>query len=123
MNRWRAVFTVQHWRLWFGLVAFGYGVFAVYRVASKQVVSGSSEAITHVMLWTFLPPLWFAFESFVLCKTPQERETIRPNQELASKIWAAVLAAILFLLNPGGPQQAVSTRVQEPNGTVETKLP
>ena len=96
--------TRTDWRTLFAIVAFGYGVFAVYQIAAAPIPEGATkrprlpEDIWHVMLWTFVPPLWFYFETMVIAKTPEEREKIKPHQDLVSKVWAAVLAAILFLV-------------------------
>ena len=89
-------------RFWFGVGAFIYGIVAVYRIASgaAQPALGtrSTEVIWHVMLWTFAPPLWFAFEATFLCKSNEDWQRLKANQELAGRIWAAVLASILFLV-------------------------
>lgn len=84
---------------WFGLVAFVYGVVAVTRCALFDVnlKHHPGEATLHVLAWTFGPPLWFAFETYVLTK-PEQRAELEKGQKIVASLWAAVLAAILFLV-------------------------
>lgn len=67
--------------------------------------------VAHVVLWTVGPPAWFFLETYTLgahllpdASHPDDParkagyERMRLGQDLASKVWAAVLAAILFLI-------------------------
>ena len=83
----------------FGLVAFSYGIIAVTRCAlgKLNLVNNPIEATLHVLAWTFGPPLWFAFETYVLTGA-DGRADLEKGQKMVSSIWAAVLAAILFLV-------------------------
>ena len=79
-------------------------------------VTGNPKTLTdlgvaHVVAWTVLPPLWFFFETFVIedrllpsaahstnAELQAEYDRLRAAQDLSAKVWAAVLAAILFLV-------------------------
>lgn len=83
---------------------------------SQWLVTGNPKRLTglgvvHVVAWTILPPLWFFLETFVIeerllpseahstdNKLKAEYDRLRVAQDLAAKFWAAVLAAILFLV-------------------------
>jgi hypothetical protein len=67
--------------------------------------------IAHVVAWTVLPPLWFFLETFIIedrflprpahstdAELKAGYDRLRVAQDLAAKVWAAVLAAILFLV-------------------------
>jgi hypothetical protein len=86
-------------KFWFGFVAFSYGIIAVTRCARYDVnlVHRPDEATLHVLVWTFGPPLWFAFETYVLTEA-DGRADLEKGQKMMSSLWAAVLAAILFLI-------------------------
>ena len=67
--------------------------------------------IAHVVGWTIAPPAWFFLETFTIddhllpsaehSTNPQlkaEYDRLRVAQDLGAKVWAAILAAILFLV-------------------------
>ena len=71
----------------------------------------SSITIAHVIAWTIVPPAWFFLETYTLdahllpsAKHADESalkaayDSLRLSQELAKNFWAAILAAILFLV-------------------------
>jgi hypothetical protein len=71
----------------------------------------TSLGIAHVVGWTIAPPIWFFLEAFTIdahllpsaarSTNPHlmaEYDRFRVAQDLASKVWAAILAAILFLV-------------------------
>lgn len=75
----------------------------------KRLPTGLTVA--HVIAWTVLPPAWFFFETYVLDshllptaqhavdpKLKAAYDSLRLGQELAKNFWAAILAAILFLV-------------------------
>lgn len=89
------------WRDWFVQVAPN---------ATPAKLELTKLGIAHVVGWTLLPPAYFFVETFTLddhllpsskhSSDPTlkaEYERLRLAQELAAKVWAAVLAAILFL--------------------------
>jgi hypothetical protein len=89
---------------WFGVVAFAYGIVAITRCAlyGVNLARDSSpelkhEALIHLLIWTFGPPLWFAIETSFFAS---DRTDLSLGQKLASGIWAAVFAAILVLVKP-----------------------
>ena len=60
-----------------------------------------------ILLWTFVPPLWFFLQYYVVKwadTTSIELVDIKEGQELAGKFWAAILAAMLFL-KPDNPKK------------------
>lgn len=67
--------------------------------------------IAHVVAWTIAPPAWFFLEAFIIhgdllpsaahssdpaLKAQYDR--LRVAQDLGAKVWAAILASILFLV-------------------------
>ncbi len=92
---------------WFGIVAFGYGIVAIVRCAlygvnltRESTPEQKHEALAHLLIWTFGPPLWFAIEATFIAPAPPGRTDLSLGQKLASGIWAAVFAAILVLVKP-----------------------
>ena len=67
-------------------------------------------AVAHIVAWTLGPPVWFFVEWYVLHpellpnatekvgQLKAEYERLKLGQELAKPIWAAILAAVLFLV-------------------------
>lgn len=89
---------LKKWRIHLGVVAFIFGFVAVLRCAAVPVTlqSNTFEATFYVLAWTFGPPAWFALESWVL----SGESGLEQGQKSMSALWAAVLAAILFLVKP-----------------------
>lgn len=56
--------------------------------------------VVSVFFWTLAPPAWFFIEFFVLWEgaTDAELKRVQDGQKLAQAFWAAVLAALLFLV-------------------------
>lgn len=90
------------WRCW-----FLEGAPANNPTKSKLTMIG----VAHVVGWTIAPPSWFFLETFTIddhllpsaahSTNPQlkaEYDRLRVAQDLAAKVWAAILAAILFLI-------------------------
>ena len=75
----------------------------IYRFASAP----ASQSVWEIVFWALGPPLWFFLEYFALdrgwVKVPDPAakdaflKSIKDYADYASKIWAAVLAAVLFL--------------------------
>jgi hypothetical protein len=92
---------------WFGVAAFIYAIVAIVRCALYDVDLDALspkkkryEALAHLLIWTFVPPLWFAFEATVLHPLPPGTTDLSLGQKLAAGIWAAVFAVILVLVKP-----------------------
>ncbi len=67
----------------------------------------------HLVAITVLPPLWFFVEFNVLSgRSVLERERLKGGQEVASKLWAAVLAGLLYFF-PGGPLETIARLLGE----------
>lgn len=111
-NRWLAVL---------GAFSMLDAVFVISGLAGSTLwspwfVSGNPRTLTdlgvaHVVAWTVLPPLWFFFETFIIedrllpsaahsmdAELKAGYDRLRAAQDLGAKVWAAVLAAILFLV-------------------------
>jgi hypothetical protein len=75
----------------------------VFRFANPN----SGKSVGEIVFWTLGPPLWFFLEydmmdrGWIEIPTSAAKETflksIKDYADYASKIWAAVLAAVLFL--------------------------
>lgn len=93
---------------WKGHLSYFLSLLAVYvavYVLTSLVLERISkrEASSHLVLWTVLPPIWFAFERYFFfecsCQTPESlklaHEALREGQDYSSKLWSAVLAVLL----------------------------
>lgn len=57
----------------------------------------TSQGVSALLFWTLGPPTYFFLEDQLV---PSDRRAgLKDSRELASKIWAAVLAALLFKLS------------------------
>jgi Mn2+/Fe2+ NRAMP family transporter len=73
--------------------------------SSPLVLIGELRQIAAIVGWTLLPPIWFFLEywlidlDFIIPAGVKKEtlETCKSYADYASKIWAAVLAAVLFL--------------------------
>ena len=80
-----------------------YAANTIYRFASASPCQSAWE----IVFWTLGPPLWFFLEYFLLDRgciavpDPAGKDaflkSIKDYADYASKIWAGVLAAVLFL--------------------------
>ena len=85
------------------VLLLGYAASTIYRFASAS----PRQNVWEIVFWTLGPPLWFFLEYFMLdrgwIKVPDPAgkdaflKSIKDYADYASKIWAAVLAAVLFL--------------------------
>lgn len=67
----------------------------------------------HLVVWTLGPPLWFALEYWAMAGEPERRDgSLKEGQEVAGKIWAAVLVVLLYFY-PDGPLQRI-TQINTP---------
>jgi hypothetical protein len=48
-------------------------------------------------LWSFVPPLWFLVEYGMFDGQPADFERLKYLQDLSSKLWAGMLAALTIL--------------------------
>ena len=85
------------------VLLLGYAASTIYRFASAS----PPQSLWEIVFWALGPPLWFFLEYFILdrgwIKVPDPTskdaflKSIKDYADYASKIWAAVLAAVLFL--------------------------
>ena len=92
-------------RLVLAFVLLAYAANTIYRFADPS----RSRSVWEIVFWALGPPLWFFLEYFALdrgwVKVPVSDpagkdaflKSIKDYADYASKIWAAVLAAVLFL--------------------------
>jgi hypothetical protein len=67
--------------------------------------------ILHLAVWTIAPPIWCGFELWARQETTDTKRRLGPggvdfdqfkySQELAMKIWAAVLVVLLYFFPDG----------------------
>lgn len=79
-----------------GIVGLSYSTYLLTSLSLGKLQEG--EAKFHILVWTIGPPLWFFFEWFFWfdnhkCSTAVAQ--LRVAQDLASKLWAAVLAVMV----------------------------
>ena len=81
----------------------GYAANTIYRFTGAS----HFQSVWEIVFWALGPPLWFFLEYFMLDRSwikvpdPADKDaflkSIKDYADYASKIWAAVLAAVLFL--------------------------
>jgi hypothetical protein len=55
--------------------------------------------VFHFVCWSLVPPLWFFFEYHLVPPTEVDRrKQIKDSQDVAGKIWAAVVAIMVFVI-------------------------
>ena len=90
------------------VVSFLALTYAAYVVSRFWAVSGFAalpEGKFHIVIWTLGPPLYFFAEYLYHYRNkadPTKLAQVKAWQELAGKIWAGLLAAMLFLGKVGG---------------------
>jgi hypothetical protein len=84
-----------------GILTFLYAGWVIYSFATKDV--GPENAVFHLVFWSIGPPVWFFIEYNVLLEEDGSNlDRLKSGQEVAGRVWAAVLAVILFFY-PNGP--------------------
>lgn len=88
-------------RGFFAFSAFCYGLHCIEITSSSSTIHWG-----HVAAWTIGPPLWFFFEywgidnGWIRLTSGQNKtktlKEVKEYADLASKIWAGILAVILF---------------------------
>lgn len=55
--------------------------------------------VFHFVFWSLVPPMWFFFEYHLVPATDVAlRKQIKDSQDVAGKIWAAVVAIMVFTI-------------------------
>ncbi|HEX8835693.1 MAG TPA: hypothetical protein VF748_02060 [Candidatus Acidoferrum sp.] len=103
------------------------GIVAIWLLASPSQGSlGNTFNTVSIIFWTVVPPAWFFFEYWIfdsekLIERPRDSATNQPvakerflkslkdYADYASKIWAAILAVLLFLSAPNMTSKKPST--------------
>lgn len=102
------------------------GIVAIWLLASPSQGSGNTFNTVSIIFWTVVPPAWFLFEYWIfdsekLIERPRDSATNQPvakerflkslkdYTDYASKIWAAILAVLLFLFAPNIASKKPST--------------
>lgn len=81
-------------------VAAAIGLIFTLRILFRRATKRRTK-LWLLILWTLLPPLWFSAEYYYLYKpfAPAGAfELFKYGQEVASKIWAAIVALIAAVL-------------------------
>lgn len=76
---------------------------AIPRTLEKPFVP---ELLGYLVFWVLVPPVWFFFEYFAVASdaiagydsSEQNLKRVKDYADFASKIWAAVVAVLLFLV-------------------------
>lgn len=80
---------------------YGFGITFIFAATPTPCprIAGAPVAL-HLAIWTVAPPLWFLFE---LSRYPPSAslERFKYTQELAAKLWAAVLVVMLYFFADG----------------------
>jgi hypothetical protein len=103
------------------------GIVAIWLFANpSQGSSGNTFNTVSIIFWTVVPPAWFFFEYWIfdsekLIERPRDTATNQPVSkerflkslkdyaDYASRIWAAILAVLLFLSAPNMTSRKPST--------------
>lgn len=102
---------VKNLRLFLGAVAVIYAAFLIWFFAKDQLLC--VDPAWHLLVWTLAPPLWFAFEYWAMSNQPERNNgSLKEGQEVAGKIWGAVLVVLLYFY-PNGPLHEM-TRMKAP---------
>ena len=102
---WESVFTVGKWEVSVpqivSVVALIYGGIVIMQFWDNPALGKTCTGKVHILVWTLGPPLWFFVEYLILKHALHYNDTKMANaktwQDLATKFWAGVLAAMLFL--------------------------
>ena len=101
------------------------GIVAIWHFASPSQGSYTFNTVS-IIFWTVVPPAWFFFEYWIfdsekLIERPRDSATNQPvakerflkslkdYADYATKIWAAILAVLLFLSAPNMMSKKPST--------------
>jgi hypothetical protein len=83
-----------------GMLVYAGCIVFRFATAAKGSLTGIVPA-AEVVFWTIVPPLWFFFEFYLIDKHKidgaPDPANVKAYADYAGKIWAAVLAAVLFL--------------------------
>lgn len=96
---------------WFRFILAGsllaYAVYTIIRFSELTISSKQIYHIYEIVFWTLGPPIWFFVEYYLLDReiiipppgTDKEKFliTAKSYADTASKIWAAVLAVLVFM--------------------------
>ena len=84
------------------IICLSYAGYVIYQFTSgaylneKHEFTRSRPAMAHILFWALAPPLYFFIEYY--WTSPDRRKAVKEGQELASRVWAAVLVVILFAI-------------------------
>jgi hypothetical protein len=96
-------YNVVRWVV--AVVVFGLAICTIFKFANTHRQMSQSKTV--IILWALAPPLWFFWEYWLvdhdwITSLPGAKdamlESVKTYADYASKIWAAVLAAVLFLV-------------------------
>lgn len=105
-----ATFKISYDHYWdarfvIALLVIALAIYTVIRFSQAGARTGW-WSISLIVFWTIVPPVWFFIEYFAFDhgvivdaagKAVGQLDSVKTYADYASKIWAAVLAAVLFL--------------------------
>ncbi len=101
--------VIWDYRALIGAVAFLGAIAVIFAFALKKV--DPTWAAIWLIAFTVGPPLWFIAESGA-ARGQQEIESLKETQRVAEKLWAAVVASLLYLF-PGGPIEKLAALIEK----------
>jgi hypothetical protein len=106
--------TYHYLRGWVAILTVVFAVITVTRMISRVAIRRNlpdeflPEMIGYVLFWVLVPPVWFfveyyAFDShWITLSTPDtdsQLASIKAYSDFASKVWAAVIAMLIFFVS------------------------
>ena len=104
-------YAIYRWlRFVLAVAVILYAGCTIYRFATAPHPMKDVAYAWEVVFWTLGPPIWFFLEYWCIDRgwitiapgDGVDRDNVKAYADYASKIWAAVLAAVLFLYRPLG---------------------
>ncbi len=101
--------TYNKFRMALAVVITGHAMVSFFRMATKVAIHGQlepsfvPELIGYLVFWVLFPPLWFFLEYLgadhgVIAGLNVDLKRMKDYQDLAAKIWAAVVAILVALV-------------------------
>lgn len=79
-----------------GTIGVVYAIYIIVSLVRRRM--SDLESKVHLAIWTVVPPLWFFFEYFIWFDNHNAADAVqrlKEAQDVASKLWGAVLAVMI----------------------------
>jgi hypothetical protein len=102
INRFFRLIRDHSWKTGLVTLLVPYAAYVLWASSEGRLFAGGDSkklslcGVIHVGFWAFGPPVYFFFQ-YHLADT-KNKQSIKANEELASKVWAAVLAVLAVTL-------------------------